>query len=67
MATATSRKQLHLRWNTLGCENDMMVLEFDEVIRILQEQTFNELADRILGVVEDLFGFGHGGVVWLMM
>jgi len=34
------------------------------VIRILQEQTFNELADRILWVVEDLFGFGHGGVVW---
>jgi hypothetical protein len=37
----------------------VMILEFGEVIGVLQEETFNELSNGIRWIVDDVLGFGH--------
>jgi len=61
VATASARKQLDLGGVTLCRQDDVVIGQLDQVVRVLQEQAFDEFVDGILGVVEDFLGFGHRG------
>mmetsp|Transcript_119227 Transcript_119227/g.243887 ORF Transcript_119227/g.243887 Transcript_119227/m.243887 type:complete len:509 (-) Transcript_119227:3-1529(-) len=59
---ASSRQELN-GCSVVGgfsCQDHVVVLKFLEAIRVLQEQSGNEFADRLFRVVENLFGFRHG-------